>query len=252
MNPIEDFFISRKTVRKYDHSKSIEPALIAELVDAARMAPNTGNMQLYSAVVTTGADEIAALAREGHFNQPASAGAQALLTFCVDMRRFARWCGLNGTASGLGNLQGFVWSVMDTTIFAQQFVTLAELRGLGTCYLGTTTYNAEAIGRRLDLPQGVLPLITVSLGWPAEEGDRKQRLPLGAVLHFGRYADPTDDELAAIYRATEESPEARRFVEENGKPSLAHVFTEVRYPKESAETFSNIYKEEIIKAGIKI
>ena len=154
MNPIEDFFISRKTVRKYDHSKSIEPALIAELVNAARMAPNTGNMQLYSVVVTTGADEIAALAREGHFNQPASAGAQALLTFCVDMRRFARWCGLNGTASGLGNLQGFVWSVMDTTIFAQQFVTLAELRGLGTCYLGTTTYNAEAIGRRLDLPQG--------------------------------------------------------------------------------------------------
>ncbi len=55
--------------------------MIAELVNAARMAPNTGNMQLYSVVVTTGADEIAALAREGHFNQPASAGAQALLTF---------------------------------------------------------------------------------------------------------------------------------------------------------------------------
>ena len=62
---------------------------------------------------------------------------------------------LNGTASGLGNLQGFVWSVMDTTIFAQQFVTLAELRGLlAPAISAPLTHNAEAIGRRLDLPQG--------------------------------------------------------------------------------------------------
>lgn len=248
----KNYFMSRRTIRCYDRERGIDPAMLASLIDAARMAPNTGNMQLYSVIVTTDEERLALLAREGHFNQPAAAGARAILTFCIDLRRFSRWCRFSGTEPSLGNLQGLMWGAVDTSIFAQQFVTLAEMSGLGTCYLGTTTYNAPAISRILGLPEGVLPLIAVSLGWPAEEGDPKQRLPLEAVMHMESYRDPADDGIAAMYRPTEESAEARRFVEENGLPSLAHVFTRVRYPREGAEAFSRVYLDEIRKAGFDI
>lgn len=247
-----DFFLSRRSIRRYDSSRDISPDEIADMVNQARMAPNTGNMQLTSVVVTSRPESIAALAREGHFNQPAAAGAKAILTFCIDVRRFSRWCRLHGTESGLGNLEGLMWTAIDTSIFAQQFVTIAEMRGLGTCYLGTTTYNAEAISRLLRLPEGVLPLVAVSLGWPAEDGDAKQRLPLTAVMHDEEYHDPSDSELAEIYRPTEEHPDAVRFVAENAVKSLAHLFTEIRYPRESAEAFSRLYLEAVRRAGFDI
>lgn len=246
------YFATRASIRRYDPSREVDKQLLGRLIDLARMAPNTGNMQLYSVVVTTDSERLRKLAAEGHFNQPAAAGAKAILTFCIDMRRFARWCELSGTKSSLGNLQGFTWAAIDTSIFAQQFVTLAEMEGLGTCYLGTTTYNPEPIARLLHLPDGVLPLISVSVGWPAESGDEKQRLPLESVLHFEEYADPDDAGIKELYRATEEHPASMRFIEENGKPSLAHVFTEVRYKREDAEAFSQVYLDAIRKAGINL
>ena len=246
------YFATRASIRRYDPSREVDKELLTRLLDLARMAPNTGNMQLYSVVVTTAPERLKALAAEGHFNQPAAAGAKAILTFCIDARRFGRWCELNGTASSLGNLQGFTWAAIDTSIFAQQFVTLAEMEGLGTCYLGTTTYNPEPIARLLNLPSGVLPLISVSVGWPAESGDEKQRLPLESVVHFEEYSDPDDTGIKELYRATEEHPASQRFVEENDMPSLAHVFTEVRYRRKDAEAFSKVYLDAISNAGFNI
>lgn len=249
---VNQYFATRASIRRYDPSREVDKELLTRLLDLARMAPNTGNMQLYSVVVTTDAARLRALAAEGHFNQPAAAGAKAILTFCIDMRRFARWCELSGTASSLGNLQGLTWAAIDTTIFAQQFVTLAEMEGLGTCYLGTTTYNPEPISRLLNLPSGVLPLISVSVGWPAESGDEKQRLPLESVVHFEEYSDPDNAGIQELYRATEQHPASQRFIKENDKPSLAHVFTEVRYKREDAEAFSKVYLDAIRKAGISL
>lgn len=244
------YFATRASIRRYDPSREVDKEFLTRMLDLARMAPNTGNMQLYSVVVTTDAARLRALAAEGHFNQPAAAGAKAILTFCIDIHRFARWCELSGTTSSLGNLQGFTWAAIDTSIFAQQFVTLAEMEGLGTCYLGTTTYNPEPIARLLNLPSGVLPLISVSVGWPAESGDEKQRLPLESVVHFEEYSNPDDAGIKELYRATEKHPASQRFIEENSKPSLAHVFTEVRYKREDAEAFSKVYIDAIRKAGI--
>ncbi len=252
MIDIDSFFLNRRTIRRYDADKPVDYNMLADMLDAARMAPNTGNMQLYSVVVTTSPERLAALASEGHFNQPAAAGAKAILTFCVDMRRFARWCETHETESSLNNFQGFIWAVIDAVIFAQQFVTIAEKQGLGTCYLGTTTYNTDAICRLLDLPRGVLPLLSVSVGWPAEEGDPKQRLPKEAVIFHEVYKDPSPEEITSIYSETESSPESLRFVAENSKPSLAHVFTEVRYPKDGTELFSGIFLDRIREMGIKI
>ena len=58
----------------------------------------------------------------------------------------------------------------DAVILAQQIVTVAELNGLGSCYLGTVTYNPEEISRLLGLPELVVPVACVALGYPADGG----------------------------------------------------------------------------------
>ncbi|MCM1028634.1 MAG: nitroreductase family protein [Pseudoflavonifractor sp.] len=237
----------RRSIRRYDHSRPLDDTLILRLLDIARMAPNTGNMQLYSAVITSEPSRLAEMATKGHFNQPAAAGAQAIVTFCIDMERFSRWCRLNEATPSLGNLQGLMWATMDTAIFAQQFVTAAELEGLGTCYLGTTTYQAAEIATLLGLPDKVVPLTAVAIGWPAEEGDEKLRLPLDDIVSIDHYEPISDLRLRTSYAPIEESGHA--FVAENGKKSLAQVYTEVRYPADQTVLFSDSYRELLHRAG---
>lgn len=246
-----EYFSTRRTIRQYDQNRPVDPTLLTGMLKAAAQAPNTGNMQIYSAIVTTDP----AIKRElapAHFNQPAATGAAAIVTFCLDLNRFNRWCRLNNADPGLDNLQGFTWGVIDTSIFTQQFCTIAELHGLGTCYLGTTTYNAETIAKVLELPMGVIPVITLAVGYPAVPGEMSERLPVEATVHAERYHTPTDDEIREYYAEKESLPASKSFVEENGKENLAQVFTDIRYPREANEKFSHVYRAFLKNQGVEI
>lgn len=240
------YFNNRHTVRAYS-SRRIEDSLLRDMIEAASHAPNTGNMQWYSVIVTRDEEEKKLLA-PAHFNQPSVTGASAVLTFCLDLRRFEHWCRINDARPGFSNFQSFVAAIIDTSIFAQQFCTIAEMNGLGTCYLGTTAYNAPDIAAALSLPPRVVPVITVTVGYPAESSDSPTlRLPVEAIIHNGHYTEPSDDDIRGWYEEIEK--DSRHFVEENGLETLAQVFTDVRYPRESAEYFSKVYSDFLTENG---
>lgn len=244
------YFTNRHTVRTFT-DQAIEPTLLTQLIEEASHAPNTGNMQLYSVIVTTSADDKKALAPY-HFNQPCVEQCQALLTFCVDTYRFKRWCEVNGAEPGFDNMQMFIAATIDCSLFAQQFNTAAEMRGLGGCFLGTTAYNAPAIAELLQCPDGVMPLLSLALGYPADNvnNNPQDRLPVGAIEMHDRYNLLTDNDVKAIYAAKEARQDNRQFVADNGKASLAQVFTDVRYPRTTNEAFSATLEEFMHQKGI--
>ena len=90
-------------------------------------------------------------------------------------------------------------AAIDAIIIAQTVCIAAETKGLGICYLGTTTYMAHKIIEVLELPKGVIPITTVSLGWPAEMPEQVDRLPLEAIVHYETYRDYYDERLAEFY-----------------------------------------------------
>lgn len=244
---LEDFG-RRKTIRKYS-SQDVPQELIDSLLEAAAHAPTTGNMQLYSVIVSRD-EEMKRRLHPAHFNQPAAVGAPLILTFCADFNRFVKWCEASGADPGYGNFQSFMSAVFDTVIFAQQFNTLAEEAGLGCCYLGTTSYNAPQIAEVLGLPDLVVPVVALSVGYPAEDGVVSDRLPLAAIVHNEIYHNESPEDVRANFFAYKESlPESIKFVAENDKETLAQVFTDVRYPRSTNETFSKIYFDFIEKAG---
>ncbi len=244
-----DFFFNRKTIRKYK-SEAIPSDTIERMLDAAAQSPTTGGMQLYSVVITTDTDIKEELAKS-HFNQPAATGAPMLLTFCADFNRFIKWCEQSNAKPGFDNFQSFVAAFLDATIFAQQFCTIAEMNGLGCCYLGTTTYNAPQIAKTLNLPQYVVPIVTLSVGIPDDDSAKSERIPLQGIIHKERYADYSTTDISNLYKEKEELPANINFVKENGKDSLAQVFTDVRYSKENNETFSKIFFDFIEQQGFK-
>lgn len=245
----EKYYKTRRTIRRYK-PQTPDAQLIDNMLELASHAPTTGNMQLYSVIVTTEKqllDKLAIL----HFKQPASL-APMLVTFCADFNRTTRWAELSNANPGFGNFQSFIAAMLDATILAQEFVNIAEHEGLGCCYLGTTTYNAPDIAAVLGLPTLVVPVVTIAVGYPDEEWHTSDRLPLESFRYKETYSALTDDQLLACYRHREELPENQQFVADNNKTSLAQVFTDIRYPRNNNEQFSTIFKDFLIKNGFSL
>ena len=243
----DNYWKNRQTIRAFD-TKEIPDEVLKSMLVMASFAPTTGNMPLYSVVITKDKSNKEELAKF-HFNQPASVSAPVLLTFCADFNRFIKWCEFRNAKPGFGNLQSFISSLLDVTIFAQQFNTIAEQYGLGCCYLGTTTYNAHLIARQLDLPKFVVPVVTLAVGYPKEHKKSVGRLPVSAIIHLEKYDDYTEKDIDELYKEKEDREDSKMFVRENSKETLAQVFTDIRYPKSQNEEFSEYFLNFIKSQG---
>ncbi len=238
MKSISDTLFGRKTIRKYS-GRNVDDDLLNDLLLKGSRASTTGNMQVYSIIITRDESKKKELAPY-HFGQKMVTEAPVVLTFCADFNRFSLWCLQNKAEPGYDNFLSFFTAAIDALLVAQTVCVAAEAEGLGICYLGTTTYMADKIIKALQLPKGVVPVTTVTLGWPAEDPEQPDRLPLEAVIHKEVYHDYTSQEINDFYRSKEEREDSRNFIKENNKETLAQVFTDVRYKKDDNITFSGI------------
>jgi nitroreductase len=247
MEDLHDSLLNRRTIRKYS-PEDISDELLIQLLSAGCRASTTGNMQVYSIIITRDENKKKELSPL-HFNQKMVMEAPVLLTFCADFNRFNRWCALRKAVPGYDNFLSFITAAIDALIVAQTVCIAAEARGLGLCYLGTTTYMAHKIIEVLKLPKGVVPVTTVTLGWPDEKPDQTDRLPLEAVVHREEYSNYSDEDIERFYLEKEMRSDSEQFVRENYKVTLAQVFTDVRYKKEDNVYFSKMLLQVLQDQG---
>lgn len=237
----------RRTIRKYAQ-RDVDDALLHRLLDEAMRTPTMGNLQLYSVVITR-SEEMKQKLAPAHFNQPMVTGANVVLTFCADFRRTTIWAENRKATPGYDNLLSFLNAATDALLFCQSFCNLAEERGLGTCFLGTTVYQPLSIIETLHLPKLVMPIATITLGWPDEQPAQSDRLPLAAILHEETYRDYTPQLIDEFYKEKEDLEESKHFVEINHKETLAQVFTDLRYTKKDNEAMSAGMLEALKQQG---
>ena len=238
---------TRRSIRKYQN-REVSNELLRQLLADAMRTQTMGNLQLYSVVVTRNAEMKERLA-PAHFNQPMVTGAPVVLTFCADFRRTTRWAEDRKANPGYNNELSFLNAATDALLFCQTFCNLAEDAGLGLCFLGTTVYMPQTIIDVLQLPQLVFPVATITLGWPDEEPNLTDRLPLDAILHEETYTDYTSERVDRFYCEKEALPENQQFVRINNKETLAQVFTDCRYTRRDNEALSVTLKEALARQG---
>lgn len=227
---------NRRTIRKYSE-KDVPDTLLRMLLDAAGRTQTMGNLQLYSVVVTRSAEMKERLSPL-HFNQPMVKQAPVVLTVCADFNRTTKWAECRKAHPGYDNFLSFLNAASDALLFAQTFCNLAEAEGLGVCYLGTTLYMPLQIIETLRLPRLVMPVATLTLGYPDETPAQSDRLPVSAFMHDEVYRDYTPADIDRHYTPKEELSENRHFVEINGKETLAQIFTDIRYTRKDNESMS--------------
>lgn len=241
---MKELLTNRGSVRDY-LDKEVSNELLEDLLSQASQASNTGNMQTYSVVVTR-TKEMKKRIAPFHFNQRMITGAPVVLTFCADFNLFTRWCKERNADPGYDNFLSLYSATIDAMLWAQTFCVAAEAAGLGICYLGTTNYNAEEIAEALGLPELVLPVTTITVGYPAEKAKVSDRLPVKSLIHNEKYEEKDVNEA---FSAKEALPEMKSYVSENNKETLAQVFTDIRYTKKNNEFFTEKLLKAIKKQG---
>ncbi|MCD8101025.1 MAG: nitroreductase family protein [Alistipes sp.] len=238
---------NHRSVRSYT-AQPVPEEVLNEILAAATRASTTGNMQLYSIVVTEDQAMKERLA-PCHFNQPCVTQAPVLLTFCADIRRFSLWCRQRGAEPVYDNFAWFFNAATDALLASQNAALEAEAHGLGICYLGTAIYTASRICDILSLPEGVVPVTAMVVGYPAADTPLTDRLPVDAVVHRETYKDYTPGDIDRIWHERECSRETAGLLEANGLPNLARIFTERRYKGEDNLAISRSYLECLKKQG---
>ncbi|MCI6830090.1 MAG: nitroreductase family protein [Prevotella sp.] len=221
--------LTRRTIRKYA-TKDVDNEMLSDLLAKASRTQTMGNMQLYSVVITRSEEGKKALA-PAHFNQPMVTQAPVVLTICADFRRATDWCLQRKADPGYDNFLSFINASTDALLYTQTFCNLAEEAGLGLCFLGTTVYMPEMIIDALKLPQLVMPVATLTVGWPDEEPALTDRLPLESFVHEETYKPYTAETIDKYYSEKEALEENREFVRINNKETLAQIFTDIRYTR---------------------
>jgi nitroreductase len=239
--------LNHRTIRKYK-STQIPPEILNKIIEAGTRASTTGNMQVYSIIVSTEIgikEELWA----AHFKQDMVKQAPVVLTFCADFNRFNKWCRIRNAEPGYDNFLSFYTASIDALLVAQNVAVAAESYNLGICYLGTTTYMAESIIKILGLPKFVVPVTTLVLGYPDESPGLTDRLPVSGVVHSEKYSDYTPSDIERIYMEKENLPQSKDLVELNKTENLAQIFTEKRYTKKDNVNFSNLFINVINNQG---
>ena len=241
-----DLMLQHRSIRQFT-GEPVDEALLREIVECGLRASNTGNMQLYS-VVATREEPLRSQLLEQHFGQCAS--APLLLTICTDVHRYHRYCQVNQCDQPYGNLLWWASALVDASLFAQNLCLAAEARGLGFCHLGTVMYNTARIAALLRCPEGVVPVIALALGHPAEQGRLSERIGPDGVLHSETYHTYTDDDIRRIHAVRDDDPFNQEMVRQNGTRNYCEIFTTKRYPRQQNEAISAALEAFLQQAGM--
>ena len=180
-NPMIETLMNRKSVRKYTDRK-LSTEELETIVRAGQQAPFAS--QLYSVIYST----------EG----PIAFGAPIWFVICVDVYRLERFMKLRGWDIVTSDLTLLLLGMQDAAYMAENMVMAAESLGIGSCFLGAVSSSAariEALSERFGLPDRVLPMVELVMGYPDEDFPPRPRYPLAFTLFENRYPELSDDDV---------------------------------------------------------
>ena len=175
----------RSVCRRYLPNPLPEP-LLRLLLASALAAPTKSDLQQATIVRIADPAKRAAIVSLLP-GSPWLAQAPELLVFCADGFRLRRLFARAGREFPNEHLDAFFNATVDAALALGAFVSAAELAGLGTCPISQIRDHAEKIDAFLELPDWVVPVAGLALGFPESKEPLSPRLALSATVHTDRY-----------------------------------------------------------------
>lgn len=166
--------------------RAVEPALLRLLCACALSAPSKSDLQQADILVVRDRAKqraIAALIAD----MPWIADAPVFLVFLANGGRLPQIARLRGKPFPNDHLDLFFNAVVDSALVLATFMRAAAAVGLGSCPISAIRDRADVVSELFALPERVVPVAGLCVGWPAEVGGITPRLGLDTTLHEDRY-----------------------------------------------------------------
>ncbi len=199
--------LNRRAERNLDINKPISPEDIQKLKDATNAGPTSINGQGASAIFIQDKEMIDRLATY-NWNQEHIRKASLFILFVGDMNRlkyaYERQGNKNWELNDANFNELFTIGTVDATIKAQSVVDAALDLGMGSCYIGGMRPVSDKLIKDLNLPNGVFPVIGLTVGHIESQQEIKPKLD---VVFEEKYdnskmkkdADKYDEVMKAYY-----------------------------------------------------
>jgi FMN reductase [NAD(P)H] len=189
--------LERGSVRSY-RKKKVPKKVLDLILSAGCHAATGGNLQPYSIIKIENRKTSEKLGKMCW--QPFIGEAPVNLIFCIDWHRLERWANLKAAPfTARSSLPHFWIAFQDTIIAAQNICTAADAMGLGSVYIGTISMFFPRLKRMLRLPDGVLPVVLLCLGYPKKKPPIRNKLGPEIVVHPEKYRKIPDRELLRAF-----------------------------------------------------
>lgn len=190
MHQVMPAIAQRRSVREFQ-ARPVEPEAIEVLLEAARLAPSSINLQHFRVIVAESPADLQAV-RAAAYHLPAVVNAPLVLVCMADLSadqhlgERAAECAQEAPPVDMGSLRsgegsafslkmGREWAMVNAAIATQNIVTQATSMGLGTCW--NHHFEHSEVRKHFGLPDHVELLTLLPVGYPAVMPGPRARQP---------------------------------------------------------------------------
>jgi len=180
MGDILELIKGRRSV-KYFEPRFVSWDSVSRILDAARYAPSSGNIQNWKFIVCIDSarkDAIAALTYE----QVEIAAAGALIVVCAEPGKADRYYGLRGER---------LYSIQNCAAAIQNMLLEATSLGLGSRWVGA--FDEDALKSLLGIPEEIRPQAIVAIGYTKQAPITPPKYPLEDLVYFHKWRNRIRD-----------------------------------------------------------
>ena len=174
--------------QRYFQPRAVAPDLLKLLCACALSAPSKSDLQQCDIVVVSDQG-----IRQGIVatipDMPWIMDAPVFLVFVGNGARLPEIAKLRDKPFPNDHLDQFFNAAVDAAIVMAMFIRAAEAVGLGCCPISAIRDRPQIVSDLLRLPQRVVPVAGLCVGWPAQEGEITPRLSLATTVVENAYGE---------------------------------------------------------------
>ena len=172
MNEKLDFIFKRRSVRAYEN-KPVSDELVTALLEAAMAAPSACAADPWHFIVVRDKKRLEGIAEALPYGKMLPKGDVGIVV-CGDLVQ--------------SHSEELSYMIQDCSAAIENLLLAADSLGLGACWLGVHPREDRVahIRKLFDLPENIIPLSAIAIGYPAEQHVPRTRYRDEAV-HLGKW-----------------------------------------------------------------
>jgi FMN reductase [NAD(P)H] len=243
MNQVVETMMAHRSIRNYSN-QPVSNEDLDTIIRSTQAAPSWVNGQ-HVTIISIQDPERRKKMAELAGNQKHIFEAPVFLVFCADFHRIKVACEMEGLEfKAAVNPDLLLVGTVDVGIALGNAITAAESLGLGTVPIGGIRRSPLEYIELLNLPEYVIPVSGLCIGFPSEIPDLVPRLPKEAIFHEEKYKENIHEEIEKLNHIHLEATRGRQSGGSTWTQRMANFYKDPFYVNDSYKHVGKMLKQQ--------